>query len=134
MLFYQLLIISIQRKVQFKSIRSFIGAKNFDTSKEFYKELGFIEVSLGEKMSYFRIDNNLGFYLQDYYTKKWINNSMLFLEVDDLQTYLQEMKAKNLPSKYKNVKLSEIIDKDWGSEFFLHDPSGILWHFGNFKN
>ena len=30
---------------------------------------------------------------------------MLFLEVDDLQSYLQEMKAKNLPSKYKNVKL-----------------------------
>ena len=102
MLFYQLLITSIQRKMQFKSIRSFIGAKNFDTSKEFYKELGFIEVSLGEKMSYFRIDNNLGFYLQYYYTKKWINNSMLFLEVDDLQSYLQEMKAKNLPSKLFN--------------------------------
>ncbi|PZO24508.1 MAG: glyoxalase, partial [Flavobacteriaceae bacterium] len=25
-----------------------------------------------------------------------------------------------------------IRNHDWGRECFLHDPSGILWHFGEF--
>jgi hypothetical protein len=29
--------------------------------------------------------------------------------------------------------LSKIVNNDWGSEFFLHDPSGILWHIGCFN-
>ena len=34
-------------------------------------------------MSYFRIFGDLGFYLQNYYIKDWVNNSMIFLEVRD---------------------------------------------------
>ena len=84
-------------------------------------------------MSYFKIDENLGFYLQKAYVKDWVDNSMLFLEVEDLEEYLSILKAKELTKKYSNVRLSEIMVNDWGNEFFLHDPSGILWHFGNFK-
>lgn len=117
----------------FKSIRSFIGAKNFDVSKEFYKDLGFIENVISDTLSYFKIDENLGFYLQKAYVKDWVDNSMLFLEVKNLETYFIEVEYKNLPKKYANVKLSNIVYNDWGKEFFLHDPSGILWHFGKFK-
>jgi catechol 2,3-dioxygenase-like lactoylglutathione lyase family enzyme len=118
----------------FKSIRSFIGAKDFDESRHFYKELGFKEVPIGDKMSYFSIDSNVGFYLQKYYVKDWVDNSMLFLEVDDIESYYQEIKSKELTQKFLNVRLSEIVHNDWGSEFFLHDPSGILWHIGAFKD
>jgi len=117
-----------------KSIRSFIGAKDFNESRRFYLELGFHEVSLGDRMSYFRIEENLGFYLQNAYVKDWVDNSMLFLEVHDLQAYHQQVEDMNLTKKYSRVRLSEIVHNDWGSEFFLHDPSGILWHIGNFKN
>jgi hypothetical protein len=117
----------------FKSIRTFIGAKNFETSKNFYKDVGFIETVLSDSLSYFKIDEKLGFYLQKSFVKDWVDNSMLFLEVENLEAYFVTIKEKKLTEKYTEVKLSKIVYNDWGKEFFLHDPSGILWHFGNFK-
>ena len=58
---------------------------------------------------------------------------MLFLEVENVEDYYLEVKSKNLLEKYPTVKLSQIVYNDWGCEFFLHDPSGVLWHIGNFK-
>ena len=123
----------MKKKPQFKSIRAFIGANNFEESRKFYKDLEFLEVILSENMSYFKVDEKLGFYLQKAYVKDWVDNSMLFLEVENLEDYLEKLKAKNLQNKYSKVKLSKIVVNDWGKEFFLHDPSGILWHFGYFN-
>ncbi|MBK0377849.1 VOC family protein [Mucilaginibacter segetis] len=113
------------------SIRPFIGAKDFNTSRSFYKDLGFTESILSHNMSYFKTED-LGFYLQDAYVKDWIDNSMIFLEVDDVERYWDELVALNLPAKYKGAKLTPVCHYDWGRECFLHDPSGILWHFGEF--
>ncbi|MEQ9232081.1 MAG: glyoxalase [Cyclobacteriaceae bacterium] len=113
------------------SIRTFIGAKDFDLCRQFYSDLGFEEVPLGD-MSFFRL-GAFGFYLQKAYVKDWVHNSMIFLEVEDVEQSLEEIKALNLPAKYKGVRLSEIVVNDWGKEFFLHDPSGVLWHVGNFE-
>lgn len=113
------------------SIRPFIGAKNFELSRNFYRDMGFEEVVLGNNMSYFKTEG-IGFYLQDAYVKDWIDNTMVFLEVDDVQRYWDEMQALDLPTKYENAKLVPIRNLDWGRECFLHDPSGILWHFGEF--
>lgn len=116
---------------QAKSIRTFIGAKDFEESRTFYKELGFEESVLSDKMSYFSTEK-LGFYLQDYYVKDWINNSMVFLEVDNVDYYWEKLQALGLTEKYKHVRLTPIKEYDWGRECFLHDPSGVLWHFGEF--
>jgi len=88
-----------------KSIRTFIGAKNYNESRTFYTD----------------------------YVKKWCNNSMVFLEVDNLDKCWKELNGKGLDGKYKYVRFTEIKQFDWGREFFMHDPSGILWHFGQFK-
>lgn len=114
------------------SVRTFIGAKDYAQSRTFYRELGFEEVIIDPKMSYFRIGENIGFYLQNAYVKDWVDNSMVFLEVDDLDSWHAEVEAKELPQKYKRVRLSDIKDESWGREFFLHDLSGVLWHFGIF--
>lgn len=113
------------------SIRPFIGAKDFETSRAFYRELGFEEKELFPDMSLFQI-GDLAFYLQDAYVKDWVDNSMVFLEVADLDEYWRQLVALDLPSKFDGVRLSAIKDDDWGRECFLHDPSGILWHFGEF--
>jgi len=114
-----------------KSIRPFIGAKDFEISRAFYKDLGFYEVTLGEQMSLFSTDQ-ISFYLQKAYVKDWIDNSMIFIEVGNVNNFYKDLLALDLPAKYKNVRLTPVRNESWGSECFLHDPSGILWHFGAF--
>jgi len=116
-----------------KSIRAFIGCINFAESRQFYTDLGFRESVLSADMSYFNVSDNLGFYLQNAYVKDWVDNTMLFLEVDDVNRYWSELKNLGLTEKYKTVRLTPIREEAWGRECFLHDPSGILWHFGEFR-
>ncbi|MDH4091533.1 MAG: glyoxalase [Cyclobacteriaceae bacterium] len=115
-----------------KSIRTFIGAVNFEESRLFYKELGFEESVISKGLSYFKVTDKLGFYLQNAYVKDWVNNSMIFLEVDDVDRYWSELQNLGLHDKYENVRLTSIREEVWGKECFMHDPSGILWHFGEF--
>jgi catechol 2,3-dioxygenase-like lactoylglutathione lyase family enzyme len=124
---------NIDKKIDHKakSIRPFIGAKDFDLSRSFYRDLGFEETILSDDMSVFKT-NGLAFYLQDAYVKDWIDNTMIFLEVDDVSRYWDELSALDLPGRYDGVRLTGIRLEDWGNECFLHDPSGVLWHFGEF--
>lgn len=115
------------------SIRPFIGARNYEVSRSFYRDLGFQETVLSPNMSVFRT-GSLWFYLQDAYVADWINNSMIFLEVEDVNAYWEELVTLDLPGRYEEVKLTPIRQYDWGKECFLHDPSGVLWHFGQFIN
>jgi catechol 2,3-dioxygenase-like lactoylglutathione lyase family enzyme len=114
-----------------KSIRPFIGAKNFELSRSFYRDMGFQESVIFHNMSYFKMER-FGFYLQDAYIKDWIDNTMIFLEVEDVDGFWNDLLALELTAKYKNVKLIPIRNLDWGRECFVHDPSGILWHIGEF--
>ncbi|GAA0872157.1 VOC family protein [Gangjinia marincola] len=116
---------------EIQSIRPFIGAKDFKISRKFYLDWGFIEFKISSKLSYFNL-NGFGFYLQDYYSKEWVDNSMIFLEVENLEEYHKHLKHLNFISGYTTARSSAIQRKDWGREFFVHDPSGILWHVGNF--
>lgn len=113
------------------SIRPFIGAENFELSRNFYRDLGFEEKILTHSMSLFKIEG-IGFYLQDAYVRDWIDNTMIFLEVEDVDRYWNELLALDLTTKYEKVKLIPIQNNDWGRECFIHDPSGILWHVGEF--
>ena len=121
-------------KVKANSIRPFIGAKDYEESIRFYQTLGFEIKSLGPMMSVVRISEGHFFYLQKAYVKDWVDNTMLFLEVEDLQSYWEAVKVLGLPDKFPGVRLSTIQSQDWGAEFFLHDPSGILWHIGAFSS
>lgn len=116
-----------------KSIRPFIGSKDFELSRSFYRDLGFQETILSHTMSLFQIQQ-LGFYLQHAFVKDWVDNTMVFLEVDDADRFYSELLALNLQSKYADMKLIQTRVEHWGKECFLIDPSGILWHFGEFFN
>ncbi len=116
-----------------KSVRAFIGAKDYEVSRSFYNDLGFKESFIPGNMSYFKINETLGFYLQNAYVKDWVDNTMIFVEVENVDEHWNEMQKLNLPDKYKGVHLTPIKKLDWGRECFLHDPSGVLWHFGQFN-
>src|SRR6185295_19972242 len=115
------------------SIRPFLGAKDFEISRNFYRDLGFQESVLDHSMSYFKSEG-LGFYLQNAFVEDWINNLMVFMEVDDVKRFWSELVSLDLTARYKNARLTPIREYTWGRECFLHDPSGILWHFGEFNS
>ena len=115
-----------------KSIRPFIGAENFEISRQFYSDLGFLEFILSSNLSYFS-HSAFGFYLQGAFVKDWVDNTMIFVEVENVENHWADMLRLNLTFKYPTVRLLPISHLDWGKEYFLHDPSGILWHFGEFK-
>jgi len=114
-----------------KSIRPFIGAKEFEISRSFYRDLGFEETTLGNSMSVFK-SGEMAFYLQNAYVKDWVDNTMVFMEVDDADRFYNDLLVLNLTDKYADVKLTPVRNENWGKECFVHDPSGILWHFGEF--
>lgn len=114
------------------SIRPFIGSADFEISRSFYRDLGFQEIEISPDMSLFRT-GEMGFYLQDAYVKDWIENTMLFLEVEDVSQFWNDLIALDLPSKYKSIKLTPIREESWGRECFIHDPAGNLLHVGAFS-
>ena len=86
-------------QLTFKSIRTFIGSANFQISQSFYKDLGFEERIISEKMSLF-ITNGISFYLQDYFVKEWLENTMILLEVDSANNFYSLLQELELDKKY----------------------------------
>jgi hypothetical protein len=82
-------------------------------------------------MSLFQ-NKTVGFYLQDAYVKDWVDNTMVFMEVNDVEQFYNDLEALDLKSKYPETKLLPIRTEPWGRECFLIDPAGVLWHFGEF--
>ncbi len=119
--------------LQIRSIRTFIGANDFAQSRKFYQTLGFQEVVIDPTMSLFQVEEQMSFYLQDAYVKDWINNSMVFLELANVEAWEVQLKSLNLSDKFPTVKMTEIRTFPYGREIFLHDPAGVLWHFCEFN-
>lgn len=113
---------------QSTAIRTFIGAQNFKESCAFYERLGFSPFAVNDKMIYYSVSDDLGFYLQDYYVKDWVDNSMVFLEVADVDSWHRDLIERNLMGEFDSVRLSDVTEESWGRVVYLHDPSGILWH------
>ena len=122
-----------QESFSFSNIRTFIGAKDYKKSISFYETIGWEIVKISDKMSLVKVDDTHAFYLQKYYVRKWVENSMVFLEVDDVDSCYAYFHSLNLPTKFPGVKLSDITPFEWGREIFLHDPSGVLWHLCEFN-
>jgi len=118
---------------QIVSVRPFVGALDYQLSRAFYREWGFEEIVLSENICLFQ-SNVFGFYLQCAYVKDWVDNTMVFLQVADVEAYYTMLLALDLPIKFKGTKLVPIQYQLWGRECFLHDPSGILWHIGTFNS
>jgi catechol 2,3-dioxygenase-like lactoylglutathione lyase family enzyme len=118
-------------KLAIKSLRPFIGTKDHNISRAFYTDLGFEEVVIGADLSLFTLDQ-CSFYLQNYYLKDWIENTMIFLEVNDVYETYHHLETIALHKKYDGVKLVPVRKESWGQECFMLDPAGVLIHFGSF--
>jgi catechol 2,3-dioxygenase-like lactoylglutathione lyase family enzyme len=118
-------------KIDIHALRSFVGSKDFDVSRAFYRDLGFEESVIDKNMSRFDLGTS-SFYLQNYYQKDWLENTMLFLEVPDVQETFRQLQAAELDNKYAGVKTLPIKKENWGEVCFVLDPAGVLLQFGQF--
>jgi hypothetical protein len=120
-------------KLNLNSIRTFVGAKNYEVSRAFYRDLGFEEIIISATLSLFQV-GPLSFYLQDYFNQVWLENSMLFLEVKDVQKEFDMVNALELNKKYPEVKVLPMKKESWGDVFYIIDPAGVLLHVAQFAS
>ena len=110
-------------------IKAFVPSKDFELSKQFYKDIGFTMASDGGGVAYFHFDS-VSFLLQDYCAKNFAENFMMHILVEDIEAWWRHINDSGVVKKY-GVKLSEITVQPWGmKDFCLIDPAGVCWHIG----
>lgn len=115
-----------------KSMRPLVPAKGFETSKQFYLDLGFRPEPLTDKL----VEMHLGAYsfiLQDYYVQQWAENFVMHMQVSDLSQWWGHIVALDLTSRYR-VKATAPKLEAWGLVAGLVDPSGVLWRITEMRS
>lgn len=110
-------------------IKAFVPAKNFELSKQFYKDIGFTMASDDEGIAYFHYDH-VSFLLQDFCVEGFAENFMMHMLVADVDAWWSKINQSEVVSKY-DVKLWPIELQPWKMrDFCITDPSGVLWRIG----
>ena len=110
-------------------IKAFVPAKDFELSKRFYQDVGFIKASDGDGVAYFH-HGEASFLLQDYYVEELAKNLMMHLLVEDVDSWWNQIREADIAGKY-GVRVTEIKQQPWRMrDFALIDPSGVLWRIG----
>ena len=104
-----------------ESIRAFLPAKDFETSKSFYESLGFRKLLDGD-VAIFGVGES-AFVLQRYYQQEWAANCMMQLMVDDLDAWWAHIEKLDLPRLFGVPKPQPPAVQPWGLRIvYLVDP------------
>lgn len=110
-------------------LKAFIPAKDFALSKQFYSDIGFNKASDTQGVAYFH-SGSCSFLLHDFYDKSLAENLMMHLLVEDIASWHDSIIKAGVAEKY-DVTVSDITEQPWAmKDFVVHDPSGVLWRFG----
>lgn len=110
-------------------IKPFIGSKNYDESKDFYQAIGWTMTFDSAEIAEMQLGNNF-FYLQRYYERKWCQNSMMYITVDDAQAWYERIKSVLEKQKFGAAKVNPPQEQSYGALVtFVWDPVGVLLHF-----
>ena len=110
-------------------IKAFVPSRDFELSKQFYRDLGFDVAWSSDALAYLRHGNS-SFLLQNFYVPVHAGNSMMHLLVEDVEAWWSHVEARGLAAKY-GVKVEPPEDRPWGiRDFVVVDPSGVLWRIG----
>lgn len=110
-------------------IKTFLGSKDFEISRKFYRDLGFEELFSNGQLSEFVL-GQAGFFLQNYYQKEWCQNSMLYLNVESAAYWYECAKNVIEDGDFAVARVKEPKHQSYGDLVtFVWDPVGILLHF-----
>jgi hypothetical protein len=106
-----------------------VPAKDFQTNKQFYIDLGFEVAPLGDKLARVGI-GPFAFLLQDYFVQQWADNFVMHMMVTNLDQWWATISKLDLETRYKvRAPLPPKLEP-WGLRVaYIFDPSGVLWHF-----
>lgn len=114
------------------SVRPFLLAKDFDTSRRFYEALGFRATPLGDRLAHLQLGDtpgNFSFLLQDFYVKEFAENLMMHLLVRDLDQRWQHIASLDLAKRFGVKAPNPQKLESWGLRVaYVWDPAGVLWH------
>ena len=109
-------------------IKPFIGSQNFEESRDFY-------LALSWRLNWQKADlaelelGDCRFYLQRYYQKKWCENSMLHMDVNDAELWYRHVTEVLRVRKYGAARVRAPKKEDYGALVtYVWDPVGVLLH------
>jgi hypothetical protein len=103
-------------------------AKDFELSKRFYSELGFVMSEGWGGTADFELGGNC-FRLQNYYVKDWADNFMVVMGVDDVEAWYQRARTISDSARFQNVRIKPPESVDGSLVLHVIDPSGVLLIF-----
>ncbi len=107
-------------------IKAFVPARDFDLSKQFYRDMGFTMASDGGGVAYFHRGSS-AFLLQDGCAEGAGRLLTMHLLVEDVDAWWIELSEADLARRY-GVKMSGVHPQPWRMrDFVLEDPSGVTW-------
>ncbi len=108
-------------------LKTFVPAKDFARSRDFYQALGFNMPWSDDNMAYLHHGNS-SFLLQNFYVREQAENFVMHLLVEDVAAWHRHLSEAGVAERF-DVRMGELVDQPWGMrEFVLFDPSGVLWH------
>ena len=110
------------------ALRPFVPAKDFDTSLQFYSDLGFSTFPLGDGMASMHL-GPFAFLLQSYDREDFAEHFMMHLLVKDVGAWWARIAALDLASRYGVNPPAAPALQPWGLVVaYVWDPARVLWH------
>ncbi|WGS54215.1 VOC family protein [Paraburkholderia sp. D15] len=110
------------------SLRSFLPARDFETSLRFYTDLGFVASRISGQIASMQL-GPFAFLLQEFDSQEFANNYMMHLMVRDLDAWWARIDALDLAGRYGVQAPRAPKLEPWGLRVaYVFDPSGVLWH------
>lgn len=107
-------------------IKAFVPARDFERSKQFYRDLGFTMASEGGGVAYFHV-GHASFLLQDGCAESQGEHCVMHLLVEDVEAWWRHVAESGVAATY-GVTASGIETQPWRMrDFSLFDPSGVQW-------
>ena len=111
-------------------IKAFVPSRNFQLSKQFYKDIGFTMASEGGGVAYFCL-GHASFLLQEFCDDSSAENFMMHMLVEDVDAWWSRINDSGVDAKY-GVTISTIQLQPWRMrDFCVTDPSGVLWRIAH---
>lgn len=124
---------SMSDRLAVEDVRTFVPAKDFATSRQFYEALGWTTTwTDGTGLALLEL-GGYRFMLQDYYVQDWAENFMLTIVVRDASAWYERISAALASGDFGSARVAEPKVEEWGATVtFAWDPCGVLLHFTQF--